>query len=945
MAFIKSFSEGKIKEMKTSQLSSANILYDNGDNFNSKLTQTGIRAITQKTILKRLMKGEEIPDIEGEVRSLLASNGAKFDTYIQEDEEVKNFTSKIELYNNYFQNTFSGLRDDGKIIFGDELGDDEAVEIKGRQVMPDFDFMYENKYGEMQLVKIRTSEFKNPLTTNYGRMEMYGLSAWANNKFPDKTVKLEYDFFPKTIDSNDDYESYAGTCSFEIDDELYNKLETDFEEAIAKGCGGEDCSKCVRNQLCNYEEPPIDLGFEKTIKPLSSINLTQTQREAADFESGIARVIAGAGAGKTLLVAMRVVELIKKGYDPSKIAMLTYTTTGAKEMTERVIRYLAGQEGILTDPGLIKSGTINSFGQDIINDHYEELGYTEPPRVVPDEVRYGIINDVLDSYAKIPEWKYRPLAQFEGAKWANQYCALNKAKNVFADIKKNNWTIRDNGLEGSYSTQSIAMIFLMYQQYQMEMKQKNFIEFDDQLDLVLQLTETHPGLFDEYGYEHIIMDEYQDSNLKQLNIAKAMIDANSFKSFMGVGDDSQSIFSFQDATPEFIINFERYFGEFKDFQLIENHRSSRNVVNNANKINALVDDRVEKDLVATKDDGEPVDVQGFYTTEAEYKFMANDIKKRIEAGLDPSSICVMASTGDELRKIASALTKADIPSVLMNPVPFRKNARVVALCDYYDSFVNHSTKGMIEYENVIQHGDLKTATKEDLDVIIADRKAEIINTPKTLDKFLELANKLDEEKTDVCFQDFLDRLSYCKNMDELDEYFSNFELYGYDSTCGKTKEGHYAGVNLITIHSAKGLEWDTTYLSLTNFDRKQYHGNTTGKYGREINEKRRLWFVGATRAKEKLICTGQFVVPNLSNKDGIITNTFLQQAYELTGKPYDYKTLDYLIAKNEENEKNAKLKAQANEKGLTKPRTSRASAKRNNASVVKDTEKDVEIER
>lgn len=894
--------------MKTSQLNSANILFNNGDNLNSRLSQKGIRAVVQKQILKRLIKGEDIPDIKSEVRSLLKDDGAKFDTYIQEDEEVKEFTEKIELYNQYFQDTYSGLRDDSLIVFGDEIDKDDTVEIKGRKVLPDFDYMYETEDGQVDIVKIKTSQFKNPLTTPAGKSEMYGLSTWANNKYPDKTVNIRYEFLTKPNERRTDktYEDYAPICSFEITDDLYNALESDFEDIIENGCAGEGCSTCARNQLCNYEEPPIDLGFEKTIKPLSDINLTQTQREAADFERGIARVIAGAGAGKTLLVAMRVVELIKKGYDPSKIAMLTYTTTGAKEMTERVIRYLAGQEGILTDPGLIKSGTINSFGQDIINDHYEELGYTEAPRVVPDEVRYGIINDVLNSYAKIPEWKYRPLGQYENAKWANQYCALNKAKNVFADIKKNNWTVRENGLTGTYSPQSISMIFLMYNQYQLEMKQKNFIEFDDQLDLVLQLTETHPGLFDEYGYEHIIMDEYQDSNLKQLNIAKAMIDANSFKSFMGVGDDSQSIFSFQDATPEFIVNFERYFGEFKDFQLIENHRSSRNVVTNANKINALVDDRVEKDLVATKNDGEPVDVQGFYTKEAEYKFMANDIAKRIEAGADPSSICIMASTGDELRSIASVLTKANISSVLMNPIPFRKNARVIALCDYYDSFVNHTPKGMIEYENVLKHGELKSATKEELDDIVADRKAEIMSVPKTIDKFIELANKLDEDKTDVCFQDFLDRISYCKDMDELAEYFSNFELYGYDSTCGKTKEGHYAGVNLITIHSAKGLEWDTTYLSLTNFDRKQYHKDPSGRYSKEINEKRRLWFVGATRAKEKLICTGQYVIPNLTNKDGIITNDFLKKAYDLIGKAYDYNTIEYLVARNDENEKKIK---------------------------------------
>ena len=116
--------------MKTSQLNSANILFNNGDNLNSRLSQNGIRAVAQKQILKRLIKGEDIPDIESEVRSLLKDNGAKFDTYIQEDEEVKEFTEKIELYNQYFQDTYSGLRDDSLIVFGDEIDKDDTVELK-----------------------------------------------------------------------------------------------------------------------------------------------------------------------------------------------------------------------------------------------------------------------------------------------------------------------------------------------------------------------------------------------------------------------------------------------------------------------------------------------------------------------------------------------------------------------------------------------------------------------------------------------------------------------------------------------------------------------------------------------------------------------------------------------------------------------------------------------
>lgn len=874
--------------IKSSELNSENLFFNNSNNLFTKLPQHAIRAIVQKDILKRLMSGEEIDDIYTEIKSELIDKGAKFDTYIQENEEELEFTDKIEYYYEYYKRL---LRHNTIHFPSEVITENDYVELAEKQIVPSFDYLYEDKNGEIHICKIKTSKIKNPLMNDLDKNDMYVLSLWGKEKFPNKVINIDYDYLSES--SKYIYENSHNQHSFEITETFLNKLEDSFNENMENGCNPNNCATCGRNQLCNFEEPPINLGTERVIRPLSEIRLTQTQREVINNEEGISRVIAGAGAGKTLVVAMRVVELIKKGYDPSKIAMLTYTKTGAKEMIDRVIRYLAGQEGLLVDPSLIMSGTINSFCQNILNEHYDELGYTDKPVIVPEEVNYGIINDILNSYAQIPEWKYRRMQTFgPNAKWANRNIALKSAENVFKEIKKNHWTIDNNGLEGSYSPQSLQMIFLMYQNYELVMKQKCFIDYDDQIDLIYKLVERHPTLFDEYGYEHIITDEFQDSNLKQIEILKMMINSNSYKSYMAVGDDSQSIFSFQNASPEFIVNFENYFGEYKDYQLIENHRSSRNIVKNANKINELIEDRVEKDLIATKNAGEDVSVKGFYTMEGEYHFIANDIKTRIENGEDPSSIAILAATGDELRAIASELTKLGVPSVLMNPVPYKKNCRVAALCDFYDSFIHGSPKGLVEYQNVLEHGALKTASSSELDQIVENKKEELLNTPKTINQFMELANKLDELKTDVCYQDFLERIEYCRDLDELDEFFTDFELYGNESKCNKTKEGCYDGVSLITIHSAKGLEWDKTYLVLDKFDNKKYH-KSPSKYFPEINEKRRLWFVGATRAKEKLICVGQYILPESNNKDGLMFNTFLKEAYKIQDKVYDYDPLTF----------------------------------------------------
>ncbi len=507
--------------IKSSELNNENLFFNNSNNLFTKLPQHVIRAIVQKDILKRLMSGEEIDDIYTEIKSELIDKGAKFDTYIQENEEELEFTDKIEYYYEYYKR----LLRYNTIHFPNEvITENDYVELAEKQIVPSFDYLYEDKNGEIHICKIKTSKIKNPLMNDLDKNDMYVLSLWGKEKFPNKVINIDYDYLSES--SKCIYENSHNQHSFEITETFLNKLEASFNENMENGCNPNNCATCGRNQLCNFEEPPINLGTERVIRPLSEIRLTQTQREVINNEEGISRVIAGAGAGKTLVVAMRVVELIKKGYDPSKIAMLTYTKTGAKEMIDRVIRYLAGQEGLLVDPSLIMSGTINSFCQNILNEHYDELGYTDKPVIVPEEVNYGIINDILNSYAQIPEWKYRRM-QTSGpnAKWANRNIALKSAENVFKEIKKNHWTIDNNGLEGSYSPQSLQMIFLMYQNYELVMKQKCFIDYDDQIDLVYKLVERHPTLFDEYGYEHIITDEFQDSNLKQIEILKMMINS------------------------------------------------------------------------------------------------------------------------------------------------------------------------------------------------------------------------------------------------------------------------------------------------------------------------------------------------------------------------------------------------------------------------------------
>ena len=253
-----------------------------------------------------------------------------------------------------------------------------------------------------------------------------------------------------------------------------------------------------------------------------------------------------------------------------------------------------------------------------------------------------------------------------------------------------------------------------------------------------------------------------------------------------------------------MINFEQYFGRFDDFNLVENHRSAGRIIDLANKVNAMNTNRVEKDLIATKQDGLVPTIEGFYSQKSEYEWVAKQIQKDIEDGKNPSDIAFLASDRMELTKMASVLTEMGIPSILMNPVPYISNSRVAALTTFYESFTEGTTKGLLDYKNCLMDGALKGVSGLELEAIADEFLMQINSEEKTTAKFLEYADALDPDKTDECYQSFLEKITGCENAEEIAEFFRDFKLYGADSKF--KREGKYEGVCLTTVHSAKGLE-------------------------------------------------------------------------------------------------------------------------------------------
>lgn len=890
----------------SSQLNNAGGCEHNAHSSIVGTSRDAILAMAQKNVAMRLLKGEPIDDISGEIDSILKEQG-----FVWENMEQRVLTES--LYEKRIKRFIASEREQ-EIIFPDNF--DTVVNYFGEDIEAKPDYFIVHDY-DVEVCKLTTSRFDNE-SMDLSRPEMYALGLCGKKLFPNKEVyvnrlhlasssrseynddvfKMNNGQYVHPFDSNSIYKNVSQLKMDEKTEEYFTQLH---QEEGTKTCTPEECASCPQNNICHYEAPPISVDVIASVRPISEIRMTNAQRQVVDFESGVARVDAGPGGGKTLVTAMRISNLLQKGYQPEDFCLLTYTNAGAREMTARVMNY-AASNGIALDPERFCSGTINSFCQNIIIDHYEELGYTAPPRVLPEEKRKRIINDLIDKYPKISDWKYDQRSDQRFA-MSGRYSksALKLASDLFSIIKNKQITKEDVKNQGQfypelsvYSEKDLSTIFAMYDEYQRTLKRMNLLEFDDQLIEVNRLYEAHPTLFNEMGFKHILIDEFQDTNLEQIKLLQKMIDTPQFKSFMAVGDDSQAIFGFRHTSPEFIINFGNYFGRFSDFALVENHRSASSIVNFANEVNNKANEKVDKDLIATRPEGIHPIVQGYYSKKQETTAIAEDVARRWENG--ERNIAILCATKAELKSMASALTQYNIPSVLMCPTPFVENSRVAALRTFYDSFSGKGNQGFVDYQNILNQGALLGATAEQLELTAETMARNIVDQPRDLDTFMHFAEALDEEQTDACYQEFLERIRFCRTTEELQEFWQEFNIYG--ATSEYKREGIFEGVCLNTIHSAKGLEWDTTYLSLTNMDKPSYHSRAFERT-KEYDEKIRLFFVGATRARDNLIMTGEYVL-SMDKTSGPVFNQYLKMAYDIAGKPFEYNFAEYKATKDYE---------------------------------------------
>lgn len=677
---------------------------------------------------------------------------------------------------------------------------------------------------------------------------------------------LEHDFSPEAL---------------EMDAHFHPQFESFVEGEDM--CNSKACEVCSLYQVCNFTKPPMRMEKERKQKSLSDLVLSDEQENAINFRKGIARINAGAGAGKTLVTALRIANMLDEGVAPEKIVLLTFTNTGAEEMRERISLYV---DDLGCDANLEKltCTTFHSFGDRVIKDNYSILGFTEEPRLIDEVERSKIIAELLRETV-VPGLDYRNF------KMNMPYVkgALQTAKEAFSVIKKNRLSRGDEDefkeLLGDYygfinCDAAFTSLFELYDEYDAILHEKNLIEYADQEILIMDLLNQNPYYFEDFGYEHIMVDEYQDTSPAEFELLKVLIDSPEFESFMVVGDDSQSIFAFQGSSPDYIIHFYEKLGENTgtDFYLLKNHRSTPEIISYANKMNELNLNRVKKELLATRDHGSDVTVKQFWKKEDEEAYIVSQITK-LKQKWDYEDMAYIAYSRDELLRMGTVLTEHGIPWIMLNPEPTLKNSRVLAAIGLLRFMKDPTdTAAAFLYLNALSENMLIEKKNEEIMAEIENLQTEleyIAALPENMNvqalkSFLEALDTSDE-----IYSGFLKKLMHRRSLEDIIEYAHDFYDYGEKET--EKREKDYPGIVLTTAHSSKGMEWPIVFNGISHYHSKRMTFE-------ETEEKRRLLFVSATRARDHLFITGQSVA--YGDKENRTYNKFLVESFHVLNKEF-----------------------------------------------------------
>ncbi len=612
------------------------------------------------------------------------------------------------------------------------------------------------------------------------------------------------------------------------------------------------------------------------------MTLNDKQLEAVEHKDGPCLVLAGAGSGKTKVLTQRIINLINSGVSPYNILAITFTNKAAKEMRNRVENEL----GSITDSIFI--GTFHSFGLRILRENYIDIGYTSNITILDTDDAKAIVKRILK------ENGYDP-AKYEIRTIINK---ISSAKND--GISPDEYTkLFLNDLD--------IVIGLVYKEYTKLLKDNNSVDFDDLLLKPVELLKKNKIILEKYQerFKYILVDEYQDTNSIQYELCKLL--ASRYKNIFVVGDANQSIYSFRNADYRNILNFEKDYKNTKVILLEENYRSTNNILKAANSVIKNNSEGKKLNLWSSKRDGELIDYIRCEDEIKEANFVINKIKDLISNGYKYSDIAVLYRTNAQSRVVEDAFVRNNIPHNIIGSYYFYNRKEIKDLIAYLKLIYNPCDSVSLErIINVPKRGIgaksienlRKKATENNISMFDA------INSGKELE-FKKMILKLQEFSLNGNLSDLIEeilsttglRMEYeinksleneakVENLNEFKTVALMFEESGiYDlqtfleNIALVSDRGQYNNdgdeVSIMTLHSAKGLEFNVVFL--LGMEEGLFPHNRSFNSLSNLEEERRLCYVGITRAKEKLYLLSARQRTIFGKTSGTIESRFIRE--------------------------------------------------------------------
>ncbi len=629
-------------------------------------------------------------------------------------------------------------------------------------------------------------------------------------------------------------------------------------------------------------------------------SLNPIQQEAAKHFEGPLLLLSGAGSGKTRVITYRIAHLIHQHrVSPYNILAVTFTNKAAGEMKKRLTD-LVGEEISLK----IWVSTFHSSCARILRRHIDRLGYSTSFTIYDSADQITLIKSILKEL-QLREELNKPRAV---------QSRISSAKNQLMSPTDYEISIRSGVSFVNPFEQNVAQVF---SDYQKQLRKNNALDFDDLLLITVELFKTCPDVLEFYQnrFQHIMVDEYQDTNHCQYQLVREL--AKDHQNLCVVGDDDQSIYAFRGADINNILNFEQDYQNIKTLRLEQNYRSTKNILEAANLVIQNNDQRKEKSLWTEKQSGEPIRLFEANDESEEASYVVGEIQRYKRKGRSYGDCVIFYRMNAQSRTFEDTLREENIPYQIIGGTKFYERMEIKDLLAYLKVIVNPSdsvslrriinvpsrgigpmTLARLEdfarfnqlplidaVHHVVEIENIRTATKnriKDFSELI--RNYQTTDAPsKTIKDLVHRSgylNALRKENT-------IESQTRIENLNALINGILSYELSdpeptlsGYVESVTLTADIDNLSdqddiLSLMTLHNAKGLEFPIVFM--IGLEEGSLPHQRSMESPKELEEERRLCYVGITRAEEQLYLTHAKTRRTFGNFDYRISSRFLDE--------------------------------------------------------------------